>query len=59
MPPINPARWPAWEKIHKKSVAETFKKYGFNPDEIAAEYKRLIREGQADPEDAAEAKTKP
>jgi hypothetical protein len=59
MPPINPARWPAWEKIHKKSVAETFKKYGFNPDEIAAEYKRLIREGLADPEDAAEAKAKP
>lgn len=53
MPPINPERWPVWEKKHGKSAAETFRKYGFNPDEIAAEYRRRLREGLTEPDEGA------
>ncbi len=58
MPPINPDKWADWEKKHNKSAAETFKKNGFNPDEVAAEYKRLTREGKAGRADEVKATPK-
>jgi hypothetical protein len=59
MPPINPARWPVWEKKHGKAAAATFRKHGFDPDEIAAEYQRLRQEGKTSRADRAGTKARP
>lgn len=56
MPPINPQFWPVWEKKHRKSPAAVFRQHGFDPDEIAAEYRRLKQEGKQTPAQIRKAK---
>ena len=59
MPPIDPQFWPAWEKKHRKVAAETFRRNGFDPDVIAAEFRRLKQEGKLGPADFRKANAKP
>lgn len=46
MPPVDPKVWPTWEARHKKTVAETLKGLGFEPEAAMAELRQAAAAGE-------------